>query len=332
MAINENGISKAREMLCDYVDEILQNVSKESFPGISTGFRSLDDLTGGFENGKVYVIGGRPAMGKEELMLSMIRSIVLDSKMGALLFVANHLKRDYMARLLSIHCGISTLRIKAQMMETWERKRQERKIGELMNAPLLISGGLDLKLDEMLEMARHCISEKGVKIVFVDCLQMVDYNSEGTCHSDRLAHVMYSLKELAREMNLPVVVGAMLSRYIEYREGLEGKRPVLMDLANSCYIEELADVVMMVHRPEYYHLYVNYDGKDLRGQMQVLVKKNALRPLGEVTFRYEQDTGAIIQLEPSGSEGSWRLEELKANNEAVESLINALNLEEETPF
>lgn len=328
MAINENGISKAREMLCDYVDEILQNVSKESFPGISTGFRLLDDLTGGFENGKVYVIGGRPAMGKEELMLSMIRSIVLDSKMGVLLFVANHLKKDYMARLLSIHCDIPTSRIKSGLMEA----RAWDKVDTLTNAPLLVSGGLSLKLYELTEKARDCIREKGVKIVFVDSLQMIDFDSEGTCFSERLANVMYALKDLARQMNVPVVVGSMLGRGIEYREGLECKRPQLEDLANSSYIEEFADVVMMVHRPEYYHIYQDDQGRDLRGLMYNLIQKNALRPLGELTFLYRQDTGAVSQPEEAGALRSWRLEELKANNEAVESLINALNLEEETPF
>lgn len=329
MAINENGISKAREMLCDYVDEIMLNVSKESFPGISTGFRSMDDLMGGFENGKVYVIGGRPAMGKEELMLSMIRNIVLESKIGVLLFVANHLKKDYMARLLSIHCDIPTSRIKLALMEDcriWD------KVDTLTNAPLLTSGGLSLKLNELTEKARDCIREKGVRIVFVDSLQMIDFDSEGTCFSERLANVMYALKDLARQMNVPVVAGSMLSRCIEYREGLEGKQPQLADLANSSFIEEFADVIMMVYRPEYYHIYENEYGQDLRGLMHILIKKNALKPLGEIYLHYNHQTGAVGQPKEVEVLGSWPLEKLKTDSKAVKSLINALNLEEEKIF
>ena len=107
---------------------------------------------------------------------------------------------------------------------------------------------------------------------------MINFTKEDENASERIVKVIHVLKQLARQIDVPIVVGSMLGRGVEYREGIEGKQPQLMDLANSSYIEGLADVVMMVHRPEYYHIYVDDNGRDLHGKMEIIVKKNALRP------------------------------------------------------
>ena len=327
----DNDLYTADELLKECLDKIRSNAAKGCASVISTGFCNLDDLVGGFENGKVYVVGGRPAMGKGDFLLSMILDIVVESKTPALLFSTNHQKADYVSRLLSISCDIPTLHMLKGFLEAKEWDRLDKGVGVMMNAPLLIYDGLDLKLDELVEKARYGIKEKGVRIIFVDSVQMVGYASEGS-PSEKISRVMFALKELARQENVPVVVGAMLRRPPEDREGLEGLRPGLSDLAYSSSIEELADVVMLVHRPTYYHIYQDIDGRDLRGMMQILVRKNALRPLGEILVRYESETGRVSLREDAWASGRWRLEELKADNDAVESLMSALDLEEIPPF
>lgn len=326
--------SNMREMLKDCLCEIQSRAANTSLPGISTGFKPIDDLTGGFENGKVYVIGGRPCMGKEEFMLSMIIDIVLESRLPLLMFSTNHKKLDYIQRLLSIHCDIPTTHLHQGFLECNEWERLDKEVGALIDAPLFIHDNLDLPLNELTESARNCIREKETKIIFIDCLQMIDFANEEDNPSERIAKVMCSLKQMACSFDIPIIVGSMLSRGIEYREGIEGKHPQLMDLANSSYIEGLADVIMMVHRPEYYHIYQDDNGWDLHGVMEIIVKKNNLKSLGDILLDYHQDTG-IVSLRKNTIKSASKLvslKELSADNKAVKSLVEAFNLEEELPF
>ena len=331
--MSDNSYINMREMLKDCISDVQVRTANTGVPGIPTGFQPLDDLIGGFEKGKVYVIGGRPCMGKEEFMLSMIIDIILESKLPVLMFSTNHQKADYIQRLLAIHCDIPVMHLYQGLLEPHEWERLDKRAGELIDAPLYIHDSLDLPLNELVETARNCIREKEVKIIFIDCLQMVDFTNEDDNPSDRVAKVMLSLKQLARLSNIPIIVGSMLSRGIEYREGLEGKQPQLMDLMNSSYIEGLADVVMMVHRPEYYHIYQDDNGRDLHGRIEIIVEKNALKPLGSIFLDYHEKTG-IVCLRKNSKSNSKPISqnELSSDNEAVKKLIKAFDLEEELPF
>ena len=278
-----------RSMLRDCIFRLQERVKKDDTLGVSSGFQPLDNLTDGFEKGKVYVIGGRPCMGKEEFMLSMIRNIAM-KEVPVLLFSTNYKKSDYVQRLLSIHCNIHTLHLQQGIWEVFEWKRLDKEVGSLVDVPLFIHDSLDLPLDDLIETARKSIQVSGTKIIFIDCLQMIDFPKECENSSERIAKVMYALKQLASQIDVPIVIGSMLGRGVEFREGLEGKQPQLMDLANSSYIEEMADVVLMVHRPEYYHIYQDDNGRDLRGLIIINVMKNALKPLGRIYLEYQQET------------------------------------------
>lgn len=238
-----------QEMLKNCLCEIQTKAANDGILGIPSGFQPLDDLIGGLEKGKLYVIGGRPCMGKEELMLSMIIDIVLESRLPVLLFSTNNSKSDYVQRILTIHCDIPILHVHHGFLESHEWERLDKRVDTLIDAPLFIHDCLDLPLNELIETARNCIRERDIKIIFIDCLQMVDFTKEENTISEKIAKIMFSLKQLASLADVPIVVGSMLGRGVEYREGIEGKKPQLMDLTNSSYIEGLADVVMMVHRP-----------------------------------------------------------------------------------
>ena len=312
-------------MLEDCLWNAQKSAANSGVPGIASGFFPLDELMCGFEAGKMYVIGGRPCIGREEFMLSMIRDITLESKLPVLLFSTNHQKKDYVERLVSIHCDIPTSHLHRGRIDSQMKSRLDMKIGTLADAPLFIHDSLDLPLNELVETARNCISKEGTKIIFIDCLQMIDFAKGEEASSERVAKVMYSLKQLAYSSNLPIVVGSMLNRGVEYREVFEGKRPQLVDLANSSYIEGLADVIMMVHRPEYYHIYQDEHGRDLHGLMEIIVRKNALKPLGSIFLDYKQETGIITSKSASKPVS---LKNFKTDNEAIRKLIKAFNLEE----
>jgi Replicative DNA helicase len=177
-------------------------------------------------------------------------------------------------------------------------KELDKVVGALIDAPLFMHDSQDLPLNELIETSRNCIREREIKIIIIDCLQMVDFTKEDSPVTEKIAKIMFSLKQLASLADVPIVVGSMLGRGVEYREGIEGRKPQLMDLANSSYIEGLADVVMMVHRPEYYHIYVDDNGRDLHGKIEIIVNKNALRPLGNILLDYHQKTGIVTITNP----------------------------------
>lgn len=318
-----------REMLKECLCEVQTTVANSSLPGISSGFQPLDKLICGFEQGKVYVVGGRPNMGKEEFMLSMIRNIALESKLPVLLFSTNYRRSEYVRRLLTIHCYLPSARLRQGSLDEDEWKRLDERVGTLIDAPLFMHDSLDLQLDELINTAQNCNREKGIKIIFIDCLQMIEFTKEEN-PSERVAKVMFSLKQLANLMDVPIVVGSMMGRSIEHREGSEGKEPQLMDLTNSSYIEGLADVIMMVHRPEYYYIFMDDNGRDLRGRINIIVKKNTLKPLGCILLDYNQETGAVSIIEYANIPSSKfvSLEELDTDNHAVKKLVDVFDLEE----
>ena len=292
---SEFGFSSMQEMLNDCLHELQEKIAKESLSGISSGFRPLDYLTGGFENGKVYIIGGRPCMGKEEFMLSMIDNIIQKSKLPVLLFSTKKLKSEYFSRLLSIHCDIPTLDLHKGCLELHLWKKLDKGIHTLDHDTLFIHESLGLPLDELIETTRKCIKEKDISIIFIDCLQMIDLGNENGSPSERTANVMRSLKQLAIQENLPIIVGTMLNKFTgyDYDEDYDFRQPELTNLPDSSFIEELADVVMFAHRPEYYHIYEDVHGNDLHGLIQILVKKNGLKPVGDIIFNYHEETGIM---------------------------------------
>lgn len=331
--MNDNCYINMREILTDSISDLRERAARTEELRIPTGFEPLDDLTGGFEKGKVYVIGGRPCIGKEEFMLSIMLDIIMESKLPVLLFSTNHHKADYIQRLLAIHCDIPVMHLFKCFLESHEWERLDKRAGELVDAPLFIHDSLDLPLNEFIETAQNCIREKKIKIIFIDCLQMIDFVKEDDTPSDRVAKVMLSLKQLAHQTNVPVIVGSMLGRDIECREGLEKKRPQLMDLMDSSYIEWLADVVMMVHRPEYYYIYQDYNGQNLHGRIEIIVEKNDLKPLGSFYLDYHEKTGVVCVRKNSESNSkSTSLKTLSTKNVSVMKLIKAFDLEEELPF
>ena len=332
--MSDNSYTNMREMLKDCISDIEVRAANTGLPGISSGFQALDDLVGGFEKGKVYVIGGRPCMGKEEFMLSVIIDIIMESRLPVLMFSTNHQKAEYVQKLIAIHCDIPVMHLFEGLLEPHEWDRLDKRAGEWVEAPLFMHDSLDLPLNELVETARNCIRERNVQIIFIDCLQMIDFVKEDDTPSDRVAKVMLSLKQLARLTNVSIVVGSMLSRGIEYRDGIEGKRPQLMDLMNSSFIEGLADVIVMVHRPEYYHIYQDDNGRDLHRRIEIIVKKNCLKPLNSFFLDYHEKTGIVCARRNTrkSSSNSVSLEELSSGNEAVKKLIKTLDLEEELPF
>lgn len=184
-------------------------------------------------------------------------------------------------------------------------------------APLYIDDTPGLSIFELRTKARRLVKEKGVKILMIDYLQLMNANGmKFGSRQEEVSKISQSLKGLAKELDIPILALSQLNRTVENREGLEGKRPQLSDLRESGAIEQDADMVLFVHRPEYYHIFEDEKGNDLRGMAQIIIAKHRKGAVGDVllTFRGEftrfqdptprKNNGAGEDVPPEGLIGS----------------------------
>ena len=172
--------------------------------------------------------------------------------------------------------------------DEWERL--DKQVNNLIGAPLYVDDTPGLSVFELRTKARRLVREHGVKIIMIDYLQLMNANGmRFSSRQEEVSVISRSLKGLAKELDIPILALSQLNRGVESREGLEGKRPQLSDLRESGAIEQDADMVLFVHRPEYYHIYQDDNGRDLRGMAQIIIAKHRKGATGDVllTFRGE---------------------------------------------
>lgn len=243
--------------------------------GISTGYHRLDDLTSGWQNSDLVIIAGRPAMGKTAFALSMAKNIAADQKVPMAFFSLEMSGVQLTNRLMANACEISGKKILNGQLDKEEWERFDKRINNLMGAPLYIDDTPGLSIFELRTKARRMVREHGIKLIMIDYLQLMNANGmRFNSRQEEVAKISCSLKELAKELNLPVIALSQLNRGVEGRDGAEGKRPMLSDLRESGAIEQDADMVVFVHRPEYYHIYEGPNGENYRGMAEIVIAKH----------------------------------------------------------
>jgi replicative DNA helicase len=265
--------------LGDFLKESGKHVIKEEtkkckITGISSGFKSLDDLTGGWQNSELILLAGRPAMGKTSLAVSMISNIACKHGIPAAFFSLESSKEHLTNRFCSVICGISRRKIKERNINEEEKRRFDDNIISLLEAPLYIDDTPGLSELELRDKAQKLVREYGVKIIIIDYLQLM--NAKGVIVSSRqeeISYIVRSLKDLALELNIPIIVTCQLNRSVS-RDGIEGKRPQLSDLRESDSLEQDSDMIVFAHRPDYYNIYIDANGNDLHDIVNVILAKN----------------------------------------------------------
>ena len=262
----------------------------DGITGIASGFQELDDITKGWQPSDLIIIAGRPAMGKTSFGLSMAKNIVADYRVPAAFFSLEMSNEQLAARLISNVCEIEGEKIISGQLYQADWDRLDKRVDNLLNLPLIVDDTPGLTVAALRAKARRMVGEEDVKIIFVDYLQLLDvqgvrYNNR----QEKISTISEQLKNLAKELNIPVIALCQLNRAVENREGLEGKRPRLSDLRESGAIEQNADVVVFVHRPEYYGIHEDDKGRDLSGLAQIIIAKHRKGRTDEVllTFRGE---------------------------------------------
>ena len=270
----------------------IQDAAKntDGLTGVSTGYFKLDDITSGWQASDLVIIAGRPAMGKTSFALSMAKNIAADLRIPMAFFSLEMSNVQLVNRLISNACEIQGSKILNGQLQRDEWERLDKNINNLLGAPLYVDDTPGLSVFELRTKARRLVREHGIKLIMIDYLQLMNANGmRFSSRQEEVSTISRSLKGLAKELNIPILALSQLNRGVESREGLEGKRPQLSDLRESGAIEQDADMVLFVHRPEYYHIYQDDNGRDLHGMAQIIIAKHRKGATGDVllTFRGE---------------------------------------------
>ena len=270
----------------------IQDAAKntDGLTGVSTGYFKLDDITSGWQASDLVIIAGRPAMGKTSFALSMAKNIAADMRTPMAFFSLEMSNVQLVNRLISNACEIQGSKILNGQLQRDEWERLDKNINQLLGAPLYVDDTPGLSVFELRTKARRLVREHGIKLIMIDYLQLMNANGmRFSSRQEEVSTISRSLKGLAKELNIPILALSQLNRGVESREGLEGKRPQLSDLRESGAIEQDADMVLFVHRPEYYHIYQDDNGRDLHGMAQIIIAKHRKGATGDVllTFRGE---------------------------------------------
>lgn len=267
--------------------EQIQNAanSDTGLSGLQTGFSELDKITSGWQNSDLIIIAARPAMGKTAFVLSMAKNMAVDYNMPVGIFTLEMANVQLVKRLISNVASLEGEKIKSGRLTPEEWDRLNSRLRNVYSAPLYLDETPGLSITELRTKARRLVREKGVKMIMIDYLQLM--NATGLKLGSReqeVSTISRSLKALAKELNIPVIALSQLNRSTENRED---KRPVLSDLRESGAIEQDADIVCFIHRPEYYtKAPVDGEGRDIRGLAELIVAKHRSGAVGTVELNF----------------------------------------------
>lgn len=271
--------------------EMLQKAAArtDGMSGIASGFHALDKMTSGWQNSDLVILAARPAMGKTAFALSMAKNIAVDQNIPVALFSLEMSNVQLVNRMIVNVCEIKGETLKSGQLKPYEWQQLDFRIKQLVGKPLYIDDTPSLSVFELRTKARRLVREHGVQLLMIDYLQLM--NASGMSFGSRqeeVSTISRSLKGLAKELNIPILALSQLNRGVENREGSD-KRPQLSDLRESGAIEQDADMVLFIHRPEYYKIYQDEAGRDLRGKAEIIIAKHRNGAVGNIllTFRGE---------------------------------------------
>lgn len=290
-SIAENNMSKAVDVMQNVVREAIDEIEKASensdgISGVPTGFVGLDKLTAGWQRSDMIVIAARPAMGKTAFVLSMARNTAVDHNMGVAIFSLEMSSVQLVKRLISSESRISAEKLRKGELEDHEFQQLQTRITKLAKAPIYIDDTPGISIFDLRAKCRRLKQQYDIQLVIIDYLQLMTAGS-GKSNGNReqeISSISRSIKEIAKELNVPVIALSQLSRSVEQRGG--DKKPVLSDLRESGAIEQDADIVSFIYRPEYYGILQDEEGNSNQGIGEIIIAKHRNGALDSVRLRF----------------------------------------------
>ena len=268
----------------DFLIDVDKRMNTDGIIGITTGFKTLDEFTGGWQETDLVIIGAASSMGKTSLALNLAYNAVEKAKTAALIFSYEMSVNQLLTRLVSLESEIPIRWIQNGQLAQEDLLRIQQTASNIMEKSIYIDECKQTSLNYLLSKTRQYVHSCGVKLVFVDYLQLVTAStgSKGT-REQEVSKVARSLKNLAKELNITIVALSQLNRGVGFRAE---SKPTLSDLRESGEIEQAADVVALVYRPEYYGINTDENGESTTGKAQIIFAKGRNIGVGTVTLNF----------------------------------------------
>jgi replicative DNA helicase len=303
-SLSEHRLSQGFETLERVMSETLEHIERahnrvSAVSGVDTGFPELNEMTAGFQPGDLIILAARPSVGKTALALAFARNAAVDAGVGVGVFSLEMSRLQLAQRLLSAETRVNLHRLRTGRLNEEDWLHLTRNVGRLAQAPLYIDDTPGITVLEARAKARRLQREHGIGMVVIDYLQLMSSHDRVDNREQEISRISRGLKALAKELKVPVVALSQLSRAVESRTD---RRPQLSDLRESGSIEQDADVVMFIYRPEIYGLKAP-DGSSLEGVAEIIVGKQRNGPTGTVRLMWNAESATYEQLAPE-----WRIE------------------------
>jgi len=301
--VTQGNIKKSTETAQSLVIQAKRKIeeisNKDGLSGVPSGFSEVDKLTSGWQPSDLVIIASRPGMGKTALALSMVRNMAVAKKIPVAFFSLEMSSIQLITRLISSETGLSSEKLRTGDLEKFEWEQLNVKVSALENAPLYIDDTPSLSIFDLRAKARRLSSQFGIKLVVIDYLQLMSSggsNKTGN-REQEISTISRNLKALAKELNIPVIALSQLSRAVETRGG--SKRPILSDLRESGAIEQDADIVSFIYRPEYYKIdeWDDEERSPSAGQAEFIVAKHRNGGLNNIKLKFVSNLGKFENLD-----------------------------------
>lgn len=268
--------------------EQLEDLAKkeDGLTGVPTGFTELDRITSGWQPSDLVIIAARPGMGKTSFTMAVARNASIDFSKGVAFFSLEMSALQLTNRLISMETEISSEKLRRGALEEYEWRQLNSVVNTLSDIPLYIDDTPGISIFELRAKCRRLKMQHDIQLVIIDYLQLMTGGVEGRGNREQeISMISRGLKGLAKELNVPVIALSQLSRAVETRGG--SKRPQLSDLRESGAIEQDADIVSFIYRPEYYEILEDEDGNSLRGIGEIIISKHRNGSLGNVRLKWD---------------------------------------------
>ena len=279
--IAEGELGKGVTPISSAIEEAIEIAQRGALAGVNTGYAELDKMTAGLQPSDMIILASRPSMGKTALTLCMARNAAVN-RVPVLYFSLEMSTEQLAQRLLCAEARVNSHVFRMGNLSEEDWHRLANWIGKLMEAPLYIDDTPAISVMELRAKARRAKSEYNIGLIIVDYLQLMTSSEKFGSREQEIAYISRSLKALAKELDIPLIACAQLSRAVESRTD---KRPQLADLRESGSIEQDADVVMFLFRPEVYGI-VDEEGSTQEGVAEIILGKQRNGPIGSVFLTF----------------------------------------------
>lgn len=292
----QNNMKRDTLPISDVIKEAISDIEanqqrSDGLSGVASGFTGLDKFTLGWQESDLVIVAARPAMGKTAFVLTMARNMAVEHKTPVAFFSLEMSSKQLVKRLLVSETGLSSEKIRGgKKFEEYEMHQLHQRIRDLSTAPLFIDDTPSLSIYEFRSKARRLVNNAKVKLIIIDYLQLMTGPPElKGLREQEVATISRSLKAIAKELGIPIMALSQLSRAVETRGG--NKRPQLSDLRESGAIEQDADIVMFIHRPDYYGL---AEGEESKGLAEIILAKHRNGSTGVVNMRFRANEARFV--------------------------------------